>query len=30
MRYFETIFLKEADNFVASLEMKTQQKIFIV
>ena len=28
MQFFETIFLKEADVFVASLDKKTQQKIF--
>ena len=28
MRFFETIFLEEADVFVASLDKKTQQKIF--
>ena len=28
MQFFETIFLEEADVFVASLDMKMQQKIF--
>ena len=28
MQFFETIFLEEADIFVASLGVKTQQKIF--
>ena len=28
MQFFETIFLEEADVFVASLDRKTQQKIF--
>jgi len=28
MQFFETIFLEEADIFIASLDIKTQQKIF--
>ena len=28
MQFFETIFLEEADVFIASLNIKTQQKIF--
>jgi phage-related protein len=28
MRFFETIFLKEADEFIAELELKTAKKIF--
>ena len=28
MHFFQTIFLEEADIFVASLDVKTQQKIF--